>query len=146
MYSPTLPRPHPEPPRELRFVVQGEPVPAQMATLLPGGGVSTKGEKNVRARSYRDRVRLFAMAEINRARWHAQSDDAFAVELHAFVGDARVVDCDNLAKNVLDGLKSVRGRACIFPDDRQVVELHVTKAIDRERPRLEILVRRIAVQ
>jgi Holliday junction resolvase RusA-like endonuclease len=135
---PVLPRPHADPPAELRFVVPGDVVPAQMATLLPGGGVATKGKQLGRVRAYRDHVRLRTMMAVNMGRWSSSPDESFAVELRCFVGNARTIDCDNAAKNILDGLKGT-----CFPDDRQVVDLHVTKQIDREQPRLEVLVRRL---
>lgn len=136
-----LPRPHPEPPLELRVVVLGEPVPAQMGTLIPGVGFANRDKKSARVRSYKDHVRLRAMLEIHKSGWRSTPDETFAVELRAYVGSLRVIDVDNICKSVLDALKGT-----VFPDDRQVVELHARKVLDRDRPRLELAVRRLDAQ
>ena len=115
------------PNRVLHFVVPHEPRPKQMGALIKGR-VVVRGH----ARAFEDIVRLHCRLE--RMRQGAPIlPGPVAVTLHAFVGDARTVDADNLAKCALDGLKREA-----FEDDRQVIELHVFKAVDRDRPRLEI--------
>lgn len=44
-------------------------------------------------------------------------------------------DLDNVAKPLLDALKGIA-----YIDDRQVEELHLVRALDRERPRVEVSV------
>ena len=131
-----LSRPQLEPPRELRFVIEGDPVPAQMGAILPNGRVARKGTE--RSRAYKDHVGLLTMLAVNRSGWRSRPEETFAVTLRAFVGTLRTIDVDNIAKCALDGIK---GPA--FPDDRQVVRLLVEKSLDRERPRLEVTVTRL---
>lgn len=138
IHSPVLPRPCAEPPAELRFVVPGEPVPAQMGTLLPGGGVATKGKQLARVRQYKDHVRLRSMVAINAKGWRASPEETFIVELDAFVGNERTIDVDNIAKAALDAIKGT-----VFPDDRQVVDLRVRKWLHKSEPRLEVRVVRV---
>lgn len=54
------------------------------------------------------------------------------VYVRMFWKDARNHDLDNI-KALLDALTTV-----VWLDDKQLVELHLTKAIDKERPRCEI--------
>ena len=122
--------------RVLSFTIPGDPVPAQMGTLLPGGGVATKGRALGRMRAYRDRARLFTMQAVTaHPTWDARHGRPMGVTLACHVGDARTVDVDNLAKNLLDAMK---GNA--FRDDAQVVRLLVTKVVDRERPRVDVTI------
>ena len=118
----------------LRITILGEPVPAQMGVLMGGGKVL----RNKRSSAYRDHVRVLTMFAVNRAGWRSTAEESFSVTLRAFVGTLRVIDCDNLAKCALDGIKSIA-----FPDDRQVMRLLVEKALDRLNPRLEVEVERL---
>ena len=127
------------PPAVLSFIIEGEPVPAQMGAVLPNGRVARKGMARVRA--YKDKARLLTMLAVNRARWESRREDSFGVTFRIFVGNARTIDVDNCCKALLDSLK---GPA--FPDDRQVIDLHAHKRIDRERPRVEVTIERIQDQ
>lgn len=126
-----------ESPDELRFTVPGEPVPSQMRTVLPGGGVAYSKQVE-RSHQYRDHVRLRAMMAINASGWRAGSDQTFALEARVFLGNKRTFDLDNAMKALGDSLKGT-----VFPDDRQVFEMHAWKVQDAERPRVEIVVRRL---
>lgn len=121
-------------PTWIEFSVPGEPRPAQPAVLVARGRVRTEAV----AKAWRETVRIYAMAAVGRARWASTRDSHYHLSLWAYLGDARVVDVDNLAKCALDGLKGV-----LFPDDRQVVRLLVEKVIDRGDPRLVIEVLRL---
>ena len=133
-----LPRPLAEPPRVLRFVIEGDVVPAQMGVLIPGVGYANRDPRGARARSYKDKVRMLTSFAVRKARWTSTPTEGFSVTLRAFVGTLRTIDLDNIFKNVLDGLKCVA-----FPDDRQVHELHGYKALDRDHPRLEVEIARL---
>lgn len=52
---------------------------------------------------------------------------------HFYLENLRRVDVDNLIKAIKDALKGVA-----WNDDSQVVEMIVTKHLDRERPRVEV--------
>lgn len=127
------------PPAVLRYTIDGMCVPAQMGVLLPGGGIARKG--TARVRSYKQRVAILTMLRVRQVRWTCGPEERISVTLRAFVEDARVIDVDNIAKAALDAIKRVA-----FPDDRQVVDLHVFKRIDRERPRVEVTIERIKDQ
>lgn len=60
---------------------------------------------------------------------------AVAVTLRFYRDSARRVDLDNLVKSTVDAIQGV-----ILEDDSQVWCLHAEKAIDRESPRVELLV------
>jgi Holliday junction resolvase RusA-like endonuclease len=115
----------------LRVTILGEPVPAQMGALLWNGQVAKKGTE--RSRAYKKHVGLLTRLAVNKSGWHATKDDRFAVTARFFVGNERTIDVDNCAKCLLDGLK-----LAAFPDDRQVVELHLYKSIARGNPRTEV--------
>lgn len=147
-----LPRPLPDPPRVLTFVIDGEPTPAQLGVRERSGRVT----RSPRVKSYRDHCQLLAFLAARRIGWEAIPSEAFDVTLRVFVGSARTIDGDNIAhsfalatgflfhaliaKTVLDAIKGP-GRA--FPDDKQVAALHVLKRIDRERPRVEVTIERL---
>lgn len=123
------------PPSVLRFVVPGEPVPAQPAAIV-NGYVARKGR--ARQRAYRDHVRIHTIVAVNAVRWRSTPDDRYSVVLRAFLGNLRVIDCDNIAKSSLDGIKTIA-----FPDDRQIVDLHIYKRLDADHPRLEVEITRL---
>jgi Holliday junction resolvase RusA-like endonuclease len=58
-----------------------------------------------------------------------------AVELRFYRRTAHRADGDNLEKSALDAMNGI-----VFLDDAQVVECHRYKALDRERPRVEVRV------
>lgn len=123
------------PPSELHVTVPGEPVPTQPAAVV-NGRVATKGRG--RQTEYRERVRIYTMLAVNKCHWRSTSNETYSVVMRAFVGNSRTIDVDNIAKGALDGLKTIA-----FPDDRQVVDLRVVKALDATRPRLEVTVVRL---
>jgi len=59
------------------------------------------------------------------------------VTLHCFF-KTKAPDLDNAAKAVLDCIQS----AGVITNDNRVYELHMTKAIDKDRPRVEIIITR----
>ena len=132
----TNPRLIADPPRVLRIVIEGEPVPAQMGAILPNGRVARKGTERVRA--FKDRVGLLTMLAVNRCGWRSSQDHVYSMTARFFMGNARVIDLDNACKSLLDGIKGVA-----FPDDRQVIELHLYKQISRDKPRVEVTVERL---
>jgi Holliday junction resolvase RusA-like endonuclease len=117
----------------LRFTVAGDPVPKQ-----PGIVRGTRVVKTQKVARYEMTVRLHALQHARRDRWTTTPEERFSVEIRAFVRDMRWIDCDNIAKSVLDGLKKVA-----FPDDNQVDHLIVRKAVDPVFPRVEITIQRV---
>ena len=120
--------------QSLAFVIPGDPVPAQMGRVMSNGRTT----KPPRVKEYQTHAKFHTLLAVRTRAWEATREESFAVTLRVFVGDARVIDCDNIAKSIGDALKGVA-----FPDDRQIVELHVYKRIDRGQPRVEVMVERV---
>jgi Holliday junction resolvase RusA-like endonuclease len=100
-----------------------------------GSGARRKMIMPEASRAYQTKVRLWALqARQRRPQWPL--DKQYAITLRVYFPDARRRDLDNVAKQVLDCLNDV-----IWHDDVQVVEIHASKAIDRDRPRIEVEVR-----
>lgn len=60
---------------------------------------------------------------------------AYRVKMLVWFQDLRRRDLDNVVKAVLDGLNGV-----LWDDDSQVVELSIGRAVDRDRPRVDVVV------
>lgn len=120
-------------PARLEFTIPGDVVPAQMGRLLSNG----RTQRDTRAKAYQLHAKYHALMRVRIARWEATREESFAVTLRVFVGTLRTIDVDNCSKNLLDALKGV-----VFPDDRQVIDLHVFKRLDRGDPRVVVTVER----
>jgi len=114
---------------QLAFVVLGPPKPWQRAAP----GVRGRAHKPKASRDYQRLVGTIAGLQ-RPPGWPL--DALYEVTFVAYFPDARVRDKDNVTKNVFDGLKKV-----LFKDDNQVVSGDQGVEIDRDRPRLEVLVR-----
>lgn len=110
------------------FTVLGPPQPKERARACPNG-------KHVTPKKTRAYERLVGtIAGLTRPlAWRL--DGSYRVELRVFFPDARTRDVDNVAKSLLDGLNKV-----LWQDDRQVERLVVERAVDRERPRVDVTV------
>lgn len=62
-------------------------------------------------------------------------DDIYRLAIRAYFADRIVRDCDNIAQPVQNALKGV-----LYQDDSQVQVLSVAKFLDREDPRVTVLV------
>lgn len=70
-----------------------------------------------------------------RRQYHADPmTSPLAVTVALYWADRRKHDIDNI-KALLDALTGI-----IWEDDGQIVDLHITKAIDKERPRVDMTV------
>lgn len=116
---------------ELAFVVPGDPVPKARPRVVHGRTFTPE-------RTRRAEQLVAAHARKAGARRLA---GRVAVELRFFRATARRCDLDNLCKAIMDSLNGVA-----WDDDDQVVELHAEKALDRERPRTEVLVRELPAE
>lgn len=84
-------------------------------------------------RQYRMDVEL--VAALSKFKQHGAAK--VVVRIAAWFPDKRRRDIDNVLKAPLDALTSAR----VWDDDSQIVDLRIRRAgIDRERPRLEIVV------
>ena len=69
---------------------------------------------------------------------HQPCTSPVRLTLHLVFPDRRRRDIDNATKAVMDGLNGI-----VWYDDSQVVELVVTREVDRDQPRAEITVERL---
>lgn len=115
---------------KLSFTVSGPPQPKERPRRGRGGRFYTPDA----TRSYERDLRLYALQAVQASRWPRATREPVAVTVRAFFPDARWRDLDNTFK-CLDGAKGV-----VWHDDSQIVEMHVYLAVDRARPRLEVVV------
>ncbi len=100
----------------IEFRILGSPVPKQ--GFLVG---KYRGYAKPRAKAWQETVAWTA-----RIVWHDKPlGTPLSVDLEFYV-QRDVADLDNLCKAVLDGLQGI-----IFKNDRQVKELHLTKAVSK---------------
>lgn len=100
--------------------------------------VNGKRLTDAKMRSYQQSLRTYAMQAVAQTRragvmWSASHPQH--VELAFFMPTRRLVDIDNLAKNVLDACNGV-----LWADDALVTRLELVRAVDVERPRTVVLV------
>lgn len=118
---------------EHRFEVLGPPVPkarARMCTTKSGKRFWYTPEAT---RRYESLVR--AIGESTTPTWWPVAE-RYSIDVAIYFPDRRARDADNVLKSVLDALEGV-----CFENDRLVYEKHVTKDLDRRRPRIEVTVR-----
>lgn len=113
--------------RYVYFTVPGPPVPKGRPRFGNGRAYTPK-----RTADYERAVR-----EAAKAAGVSSSTAPCGVSLHFALPDARNRDLDNLAKAVTDALN----KGLAYEDDGQIVELYVTKAIDRENPHARVRIR-----
>ena len=141
---------------DLRIVIPGHPVPKQRPTVetvqharcggngcleCKGKGWAKKVQTGKRSRGYAVIVRSAAHQAVALAsEWKSSPTDHFVLKLVAwFENPDKRGDIDNVVKAVSDGLNGIA-----WPDDRQVIELHAWARVDAAKPRVEVLVRRVA--
>lgn len=105
------------------FSVPGEPRPKARARVVKGHAFTPPETV-----AYERKVRFYAVASKVRP-----LTGAVVLGLSFYLGNARRVDLDNLAKAVKDALNGAA-----WADDSQVTELRATKAIDRSNPRVVV--------
>ena len=111
------------------FFVPGQPRPKQSFRVgADGAGYTDPGVKQWQEdvgweakRAMIDRDQLIGRLEVTLVFWRR---------------DWTRVDCDNLSKAVLDGMKQI-----VFQDDDQVIDLHVHKRISKEHPGCRVIAR-----
>lgn len=100
--------------RAVEFTTTGTPRAKQSFRYTHGGGYTDPGVKRWQTAVAQDAA--LAMRDRDKLTGPVK------VELEFYLPTKRRVDCDNLAKNVLDGLNGI-----VFTDDTQVVDLHIVK-------------------
>ncbi len=118
----------------LVFVVQGSPQPKERPRIGKRGHVYTPH----RTSSYEQTVRVHALRAVASSGWRREPGARYAVTLGVYFPDEKRRDLDNACKAVLDGCNGTA-----FADDSEVHEVHMVRAVDRERPRVEVRVSRL---
>jgi Holliday junction resolvase RusA-like endonuclease len=112
--------------RMLSLEIPGKAVSGNASFRTGKYGSYTSSE----AKEYKERIRSIAFSEVLRSRWKAP---AYAgVLITAF--NSRL-DCDNIAKTTIDALQGTA-----ISNDRYNTELLIRKRVDKQGPRLHILV------
>ncbi len=116
----------------ISFRVDGEPVPKQ-STRFDGKG---HAHTDPRVRGWQEHVMWKAKEAVNMipGGFMAYTCDLMVI-LTFYLGNKRRVDLDNLSKCVLDGMSGI-----IYADDRQVINLVLSKKINKENPGVEVMV------
>lgn len=104
----------------IHFAVAGEPVPKQSYRAVKGGGYT-----DPRVKAWQEHVTIRARETM---RGEQPISGYVSVRLVFVLGNKRRVDCDNLSKGVLDGMRGI-----VFGDDSQVVNLHIVKRVDKDQ-------------
>lgn len=115
--------------RELRFTVPGQPLPWQRARR--------KGKQHFNSPeqvAYKDRIRWAALQA--GARLRPPHSGRASVEALVVVASKRRSDLDNFAKQLGDA-----GNGLLWEDDSQIDEWLIRRRVDRENPRVEVVVR-----
>lgn len=120
---------------ELRYVVPGRPQTWQRTNEVKGRRVTDAAQREAK-RTHQ----LHALAALGPRRASWSLDGAFEIEVIGYWPDAVVGDSDRLAGLPMDALQGIAYRA-----DRQVRDEAGRVRIDYDRPRTEVVVRRLAV-
>lgn len=69
------------------------------------------------------------------------TDKDLYVRMWLYMGNRRKADIDNFNKLVFDALEKI-----VYEDDKQILELHITKHYDKENPRVELTVAELSTE
>lgn len=114
----------------ITMTIDVEPVPWHRAEK--SGRRTFQSDKD---RHYQFLLARVASMAIARAQYKWLRDGEMSICIRAYRSTLRRCDVDNVAKNVMDALTEIA-----YKDDSQVSSLHVVRDIDRERPRVEIVI------
>ncbi len=120
------------PGRAVSFTVEGNPIPKERPRVIlrPGRRATAYTPQRTRAwEGYVGDVARLAMAG------RPPLTGPVELTLRIWRATAARADGDNILKGVSDALNGI-----VWEDDSQIVTCHWYKAIDRDRPRVEVLV------
>ena len=124
------------PPRlEVAFTVEGNPIPKERARVILRPGRRASAYTPDRTRAWEHEIAWMAGNVMGPRRPVAGPVE---LTLRIWRATAARADGDNIEKAVADACKGI-----IWQDDSQIVACHWTKAVDRNRPRVEIEVKEI---
>lgn len=116
----------PQPPRTLQFTVLTNPLPKQSMRISGKGGYTAP-----RIKRYQQTVS--SAARLHKAKHFGKA--SLQVEIWFYRQTKHRVDCDNLAKPVMDACNGV-----LWHDDNQVVDLILHKRHDKVNPRVVVTI------
>lgn len=117
---------------ELRYSLPGRPKSWQRDDIVNGKRVT--GHQN---RAVKDAHRYAALSAGARVQ-ACDSEGSYELHMVAHYPNRVQGDCDRLLGLPLDALQGL-----VYRDDRQVVRVSCERRIDRENPRVEIVVRKL---
>ena len=115
----------------IEFTVQGTPIPKQSYRAVKGGGYLYP-----RVVAWQQLVSTFARQAM--AGIPPMKGD-LAMTIQFVLPDRRRKDLDNLNKAIFDSCNGI-----VFEDDSQVVDLHLTKKVDKQAPGIYVTVEAVA--
>jgi len=111
------------------FYVKGRPVPKQSFRVAGRG----HGYQSARVKAWQSDVGWTAQAAMRALGKTDPLVGELDVRLHFNLVNHRPQDLDNLSKGTLDACNRV-----VWQDDRQIVDLHITKSVDARNPGVEV--------
>ena len=115
----------------ISFFVPGEPIAKQSFRYVKGGGYTPQNVKN-----WEIDVGYYTSINVVET-----LSCPVKVELVFTLSTRRRVDLDNLSKAVLDGMKRIA-----FQDDSQVIELKISKNVNKEKPGVMISIQSLEME
>lgn len=113
----------------MKITLTGQPLSTQHCYLYTARFGSVRGYMKAECKTLKEQWQWEA-----RSQWQgAPLDGPVSVKMALYHGDKRKRDIDNFNKLVFDALADIA-----FLDDSQVQELTITKAYDKEQPRVEL--------
>lgn len=125
---------------QIFFTVPGRPIPLERVRVekktLPTGKVITRARTPDKSVVYRQIVQLHMNMGRARVRtWPSLTKAPLSLSLWIYWADGNHGDGSNLVKAIEDA-----GNGLLWHDDKQIAEGHFYGTIDREKPRVEVLV------
>jgi Holliday junction resolvase RusA-like endonuclease len=118
----------------IHFRVEGTPRSKQSFKYRDGGGYTPP-----LTRAWQDMVTTRAKEAMATHGWN-KIDGPVRVQMTFLLPSKKRVDCDNLAKAVVDGLRHV-----CFTDDKQITALEIYKCLMDEWSGVEVMVKSTAI-
>jgi Holliday junction resolvase RusA-like endonuclease len=116
---------------QLRFVVNGPPVPYQRVVPRAGG----RSYQPENAKAYQGHVATVARAAAHNAKWQRPGKHSPLVLRVEVFRVRRVGDLSNFVKIVEDGINDAE---MVWQDDRLVEAIVARMHVDKEHPRVEV--------
>lgn len=124
----------------VEFTVQGNPIPKARPVTRFRDGEPVRTFTPRPTAGWESLVQAYAVQAM---RGRPPLQGPLAVEMRFYRKDRAPCDFDNLAKAILDAvqehLPDIPG-GILFKDDRQIVEAHIFKSVDKANPRVEVRV------